>query len=354
LELVDETAEPEDDDERRESAQASMIVAHFTAISPMETVRQTLMTHLWRGMVRKPSGSRSGGLSTSREAGEDDDDDYNDDEAYDNGHSDDEGQIGAGPSTFPISFRSLGAPSANGVLSNETSLPESTGERTAGKAASNPFPGLAELKAQIEMDDLDRFERTGGFGAGFGEGTGEMGMRSRVDRLDMLDELLGAEPGQEEYARLEEWLDDDDETGMEGLGRDEDFAPLEDGEDGDHGDEDGSYQDLKGSGPGMEGQAGEVVARDIADRVPRDGDETFDDDFDDFAAFQSAPQRDSAAATIDPAPLLYHLQSVRAELAGLGEEERRERAGKEVARVMRDLGFDAGDVGDLLGEEEGF
>ena len=306
-------------------------------------------------MVRKPIGGREGALPASREA-------YNvDDEGDDNIE---EGMEDAGgPSAFPISFSSTAAtqPWSAGQRGRESLL----SQRIEGDRPEEAFPGLAELKAQIEMDDLDRFERTGQFGFG------SLGADSdgRMDRLGMLDEMLGAEPGEEEYARLEEWLDDDDggegrddygQHGGEGQGENG-FTPLGDDEQEGGGEEEAGTVD---SGRGSSAQRDTVKDKEAPSgaAIPYDdetqGDKTFDDDFDDFAAFQSAPSRSAkhkdldVNATIDPAPLLYHLQSVRAELAGLDEEERRERAGKEVARVMRDLGFDAGDLGDLLGDDD--
>jgi hypothetical protein len=69
----------------------------------------------------------------------------------------------------------------------------------------------------------------------------------------------------------------------------------------------------------------------------------FEDDFADFAPFQSAPPTgpsgEGGAGGIDPTPLLLHLQNVREELAGLDEDTRRERAGKEVESVLMSLGL---------------
>jgi len=288
-------------------------------------------------MVRKPSGIRgsafSGSVVTDDLYHDGSDDGEDDDYGYDGERKADGEGSSSGPSTFPISFNTTTA--ATRKL-DEGSLPGDT------------FPGLAELKAQIEMDNLDRFERTGRFGVGGMDGAVDM---DRMDRLGILDELLGAEPGEDEYARLEEWLDDDgDDQGDYGfapLGEDDVVEERNDLSAGDHPTETGKREET---------DVRESMKDDLDGGGAQDGDKTFDDDFDDFAAFQSAPtrpQRDTEA-TMDPAPLLYHLQNVRAELAGMGEEERRERAGKEVARVMRDLGFDAGDIGDLLGEENDF
>lgn len=56
----------------------------------------------------------------------------------------------------------------------------------------------------------------------------------------------------------------------------------------------------------------------------------------------------------DPTPLLLHLQSIRADLAGLGDEdERRVRAAREVGGLMRSLGIEGWDEGDLDMDVEG-
>lgn len=258
------------------------------------------MTHLWPSMVRKPLAARADPLPAARESL-----DYSE-----------EDDVEAGPSlsSFPVSFD------------------QSQNIDRAGR--KDDFPDLAELRAQIEMDDFDRFERDGAMSNG-----------GRIGRLEMLDDLLGM-PGMEEYARLDEWLDSDEEgegghVAFDGEGfvnldeerqaRDESFSA----------EQDPTERHL---------EEGEKVTS-----VPDDATTSFEDDFDDFAAFQSAPKLPSHQAasglTMDPTPLLLHLQSVRAELAGLGEEERRIRAGKEVARVMRDLGFDNLDATDLLGDD---
>jgi hypothetical protein len=61
--------------------------------------------------------------------------------------------------------------------------------------------------------------------------------------------------------------------------------------------------------------------------------------------------------TLDPTPLLLHLQSVREELAAVdNDDERRVRAGKEVLGLMRSLGlagWDEEDEVDLEGLEGG-
>lgn len=60
------------------------------------------------------------------------------------------------------------------------------------------------------------------------------------------------------------------------------------------------------------------------------------------------PQSNFPPLPLDPTPLLLHLQSIRAELAGLeDEDERRVRAAREVGGLMRSLGVEGWDEGDL-------
>lgn len=281
------------------------------AISPLETIRQTLMTHMWPDMVRKPLNRR-------------DNPEFPGDSDVDDSDNDDEALNAGGPSTFPTVFNTTSA------------------ERV--QHGAEDFPGLEELKAQLQLDNLDRFDNSRGL--------------ARLEMMEDLmygglDEDLAGGPGPEEYARLDDWLDEDDE------GDDFGFAPLDDGEEGD---------DLA-DGAGPDAQSTSVEHNVVDNRRTRqpefqpefqptidgldgDGDDGFEDDFDDFAAFQSAPQErprgTAGSLSLDPTPLLLHLQSVRAELAEVGDEdERRVRAGREVARVMRDLG-----LGDDLDDDD--
>ena len=60
-----------------------------------------------------------------------------------------------------------------------------------------------------------------------------------------------------------------------------------------------------------------------------------------------------APLPLDPTPLLLHLQSIRAELAGVeDEDERRVRAAREVGGLMRSLGVEGWDEGDLEGLDD--
>lgn len=72
----------------------------------------------------------------------------------------------------------------------------------------------------------------------------------------------------------------------------------------------------------------------------------FEDDFGPLPAEEEENVRELAddmaglGPGLDPTPILLHLQAVRAELSLVeDEDERRLRAGEEVARVMRDLGL---------------
>ena len=80
---------------------------------------------------------------------------------------------------------------------------------------------------------------------------------------------------------------------------------------------------------------------------------------DDFADFQSASTSAAAAAAapkaapLDPTALLMHLNSLRAQLAGVqDEDERRLRAGREVQRVLADLGIDLDSEGEWEDDDE--
>ena len=138
-------------------------------------------------------------------------------------------------------------------------------------------------------------------------------MRRRIEEEDG----YGVEPGKEEYERLEDWLEE------------EDFMDIP---------RSGNMAEIVGDREGGEGEEADDRGerREMSDL----GDKGFDDDFDDFAPFQSPPPKADGLLSMDPTPLLLHLQSVRAELAGVGDEDqRRIRAGREVERVMRDLGM---------------
>ena len=209
------------------------------------------MTHMWPNMIRKPLSARDNPqLPLDEEEGIEEEDQ-------------------SGPSTFPIQFNA-----------------SETNEAIADAAA---FPNMNELKTQLEMDQLDRFDSSKG-----------------LARLELIDAMGG--PGDDEYARLDDWLDEDEDG----------FVQLD--QDGD---------DVI--------EPGQTISH-----QHETSDDNFDDDFDDFAAYQSAPQS-NPTLSLDPTPLLLHLQSVRTELAGVSDEdERRLRAGEEVARVMRDLGLGGG------------
>ncbi len=242
-----------------------------TAMSSLERVRQTLMTHMWPGMVRKTSAGPLRGLK------------YSDDEE-DGGFEGEgeEGKEGEGKEEsveFPVTFASSSAP----TVTKE--------ERIRGEI----FPGLDELRGQLpEKDDEDE---------------------PRIN--------------EEEYARLDEWLDEDGEEDFMGLAADDDqdvvFASGSEGED---------------VAEGSKSQSLEMSKDEEGDG--------FADDFDDFAPFQAPPTRTTVIGdggdgllSMDPTPLLLHLQTIRAELAGVeDEDERRIRAGREVERVMRGVGMD--------------
>ena len=295
-----------------------------TAMSGLETVRQTLMTHMWPNMIRKPLGTRENpsiaaiehdsALSSPREG---------------------DGQSSSAITSpirahFPMTFESSPAGPSWQRLDRSIML---SGDGDIHDSVA--FPGLDELKAQIQLADLEEFEKSGMFGR-----------RGRLDAMD--EDWDDVEPGAEEYARLDEWLDADELQDMSTALDDQEGLGVEDEIEASAFDED--VLDVKDGERQLEEGPSE--------RSSGQDHDAFEDDFDDFSAFQSAPvnptSRNDGLLSLDPTPLLLHLQNVRAELAGVSDEdERRVRAGKEVARVMRDLGM-GGDLGldDLDGLKE--
>ncbi|KAL1408465.1 hypothetical protein Q8F55_005277 [Vanrija albida] len=241
IEVVDEGGVADLDDER--------------PLDPLETVRQTLMTHMWPNMERK-----AGRRTLPRPEVEDD-------------GSDEEGN--AGP-RFPVGFGAVDAPRAAGPASDFPALPAAERNGHGGDEA--------DYAQMLDGDEDDDF---GGFASAPG-------------------------PSAAEYARLDAWLDDDGELPPPTA---EDVALAELAELAAH--------------PG--------AARLHGFRAPESDDEG--DGFDDnFTARAAAP-----ALPLDPTPILLHLQQVRAELSQVADEdERRDRAGREVTRLMQSLGLGGG------------
>jgi len=317
LEYLDEASLPEDDDERRESCQILSSspspsldpnlplssssydldlprVLTKEAISIEERIRQTLMTHMWSNMVRKPLSTPSRGLDL----------DWDDGDEVLGGN----GEIAS--AEFPVSFD----PSSN------------NSQATTGEAGeTNDFPGLDELKSQIMLEDLEQRNNPSGSGDRLGFSRLDM-MDDENDDFDFDDMGRGGGDGgdwvEAEYAKLDDWLEED---GGKGAG-------------------------------GNHGEGTNTLEHDDHDMHESDEDENneiqlesqFEDDFADFAPFQSAPPppplatgsgSTSASASLDPTPLLLHLQNVREELAGMDEDTRRVRAGREVESVLKSLGL---------------
>ena len=245
------------------------------------------MTHMWPNMIRKPIQSR---LDMGFE---DDDEDYHEE-------INDVGDITK--AEFPVTFDPL--------------QPRAPTNDLDGSTNPDDFPGLDELRSQIMLEDLDK--RQGGGEHGF----------SRLDMMDDFDDFDVDDGGDwvgAEYAKLDDWLDEnenenDDENEGQDRTHENGEIPI--------GDPDLDIAGEEKSGP--------------IDQVSME-ESQFEDDFADFAPFQSAPptgpRGDGRAEGIDPTPLLLHLQNVREELAGLDEDTRRERAGKEVESVLMSLGL---------------
>ncbi|WWD21972.1 hypothetical protein CI109_106460 [Kwoniella shandongensis] len=313
MEFVDEVNPlTEEDDER--------------PLPPLEIVRQTLHTHIWPSMKRKPLHSSSQLPATSSSSS----------------GSTSPSATSPQHASFPITFND---PSSSNVL-------EDSGSAVA-------FPGLDELRAEIYKSQFED-----------------------IDRLDALIDGGGGQPGDEEYARLEDWLEDEDEEFEPG----NIASSAQEVEEGDWLEVDdrkfeptppATHQARMGDSL-VEGDAVEGGSIDPEDDgQPSLGDDTGGDQAlqrgedesdsqdlgfeDDFTDFQSAPLRGQgteAAQThaLDPTPLLMHVQSVRAELAEVAnEDERRVRAGREVKLILESLGMgDVGDLGDDLDDELDF
>ena len=283
-------------------------------MTPLETVRQTLMTHMWPKMVRKALRIRENPSLPTDSMLED--------------------PISITPptrsqlddlsSSFPVAF--------DPAIAGPSRLPSGglgPSRFDDERARDTAFPDMEELRRQVAMAEF-----------------GQDGLISggRLASLDRLEDELDFGPDSEEYAKLDEWLqvgedDFDDEFGDLGM-----VLPHED--------------ETNGEGDRLRGVSSHEQTNPTSEDVPREDDHVpmdtgqhgFEDDFDDFSAFQSG-QGD--LQSVDPTPLLLHLQNVRAELAGVtNEDERRVRAGKEVTRLMRDLGMSDGLGMDDLEDED--
>ncbi|WVF70202.1 hypothetical protein IAT40_004990 [Kwoniella sp. CBS 6097] len=379
MEFVDEVHPlTEEDDER--------------PLEPLETVRQTLMTHLWPNMVRKSIGRGPNPSSFP---------------AVDRFSPISSPTDSPSTSQFPITFsRDMNGASAS--MSSAFNFADRS-VNGSGELADETvtFPALHELRAAIRAEDFEA-----------------------IDRLDRMDERFGIAdafgPGQEEYARLDDWLDEDDEEyepAFTSGGVDDAQSTAQDGKVGIEQKRTGDYPDhgerasenggsvRAGTNRTPSGDKGDWLDSDdikfdpVASDLPsgfvnstattstndsetssvaeenqhnaenvnnnnrsqahqQEAVEGFEDDFE-FTDFHSAPaaalhgisssgrglglgsnsnrNQDGATGTLalDPTPLLLHLQNVREELAGIGnEDERRVRAGKEVAQLMASLGMD--------------
>ncbi|KAL7423313.1 hypothetical protein Q5752_002614 [Cryptotrichosporon argae] len=271
LELVDEAA-VDTDDER--------------PLEPIESVRQTLMTHIWPGMLRKPATRTRFAFDNDADA---------DDDRYEDGHGE---------------SLSDGCPDSGDGADEADMFPVSFGQRAAGTLEAL----AARLDWALGGGGVD------GLGGGEDEDWGVDGVS--VDESGSGSDWGELVVGQDEYARLDEWLDADAD----------DVVAVVCGD----------------------GTAAGPTRADGAAAAPADADQSFDDD---FASLPAGAARTSGALAVgrpadadvtareatlplDPTPLLLHLQAVRAELADVeDEDERRARAGREVERLMASLGM---------------
>lgn len=287
-------------------------VAPLTAaIDPLETVRQTLMTHMWPTMRRKPAARSTAGpearlLPSSSPSG---------------ARPEPQRARTMEYALFPVTFDS-GTPA-----------------RPVGPASDFPMAEGYEAVAQEpglggEDDEEDE------------EGDGEFG------------DFAG--PGDEEYARLDEWLDGEEEE-MPVVHTRAGEASVERAEGGEQEDS-ASPGAGTGSGTGASAAGAGTTENEVEKEAPNGRAEAtpateaatesagFDDD---FGPTPTAPPEDADVPSanddrlpLDPTPILLHLQNVRAELADVDDEdERRVRAGAEVARLMRSLGLGGDDLG---------
>jgi hypothetical protein len=273
------------------------------------------MTHMWPNMVRKPLASSSRGIDEYLDLGPDLDIAENFNEDVESGE----------PSTavFPISFDPTAhATDAMPVIPDTEIQPQD-------------FPGVDELRSQIMLQHLDL--ENGNTNSRRGqEGFNRLEMLDEDgdDFLDREEEGDGDDWVQAEYSRLDDWLEEGEgeEVQVGDVMEQHDRRSDLDAE----GDEDGDDQSP----------------------TPAVEESQFEDDFADFAPFQSAPPPGRAGAArenlpLDPTPLLLHLQNVREELAGMDEDTRRARAGKEVESLFRSLGLGGMDDMEGLLDEDG-
>ncbi|BEJ03983.1 hypothetical protein CcaverHIS641_0111580 [Cutaneotrichosporon cavernicola] len=263
------SSSPEQDEERFDELGFELIDESGAAeddderpLDPLEIVRQTLMTHMWPTMIRKAPGRHAAGPE----------------QRLPPGIVERQRVPTMDYATFPVTFGAGGSEDA---------------ERPAGPASDFPVGYDA-----VSQDPVREAEETDEESEGFGEFAG---------------------PGQEEYARLDEWLEGDGDEDMpvvhNGL-TPEGEAPSE------------AVPAAASLASAPNGAEADTVAA------------GFEDDFD---ANESTTDPN---LPLDPTPILLHLQNVRAELADVGDEdERRVRAGAEVARLMRSLGLGGVDLG---------
>lgn len=360
-------------------------------MDPLEEVRIAIQTHMWPNMVRKPLASRTGmSLEFS-----DDDDIQNDDMGEGSGES--EYDDNDAQATFPVDFarpshnpEGESAESASVGDADKTSLwaKEWDGIPTSNRlAAQAQFPSLevlnqqlaetsrmfAQLKVERElamnrrMERLERLERALDDDSyediGDNEEEGGEGGEMRFEEEDGED--LGLGPEEDEWERLDDWLDGD-----------EGYKALDGGEDGGYTQMGDEEPDIHEGIPeqDQDGPIQQDIPSSAVPQIPNLNTNSTTIDHqgfeDDFTSFQSAPIPQSQPKSqsggsglklnkngipselpLDPTPLLMHLQSVREELAGVkDEDERRVRAAREVMAV---LGLDMDDVDGMGLEGDG-
>lgn len=291
------------------------MLMQMTAMDVYERIRQTLQTHLWPNMTRfeppGPSLADADTLSISSSTTDEKADDI--------------------PSSFPVTF--------------STNIPVSN--LTIEDRGVTAFPDPDELRAQVLALDFVRGEREEDSMVPDGSKVAQrlelmvrrlemdMDMDTEWDDDDDLDHEFG--PSQDEYTRLDDWLDLNQDEGGDKLPPPENDLETED-----------VIRDatIPPSGPWVDSHE----ERENDDHPYTDGDQ-FEDDFADFQS-PPPPLGNLATETMDPTSLLIHLQSVRADLSAIqDEDQRRLRAGREVMELMRSLGLSTGSE-DQLGFDD--
>ncbi|WVN88804.1 uncharacterized protein L203_104017 [Cryptococcus depauperatus CBS 7841] len=296
LEFIDEVNPLTDEDDER-------------PMKPLDIIRQTLQTHMWPSLTRKLPNSSS----------------------Y------------LSPTLSPSSV-STSIPSPNHAKFDVTFDRSSLSPERGAKGEKGEFPDVQELKAAIYAEDFASVDALDQFHS----------LTNHEGEYALLEDDDAMGPDAEEYQILEDWFEENDRE----------FQPfkLRDKEEKDQ--KIGDWLKEDNSTPQSSTQIDRQSIEKQEDKDNRsDGDWLEEDDSrfnpilqtstkgfeNNFSDLQFAPRSMSAeTVSLDPTPLLSHLQTVRSELSNVqDEDEKRVRAGKAVAHMLRTLGMDVGEDDDL-------